>query len=118
MEAQARERYGDRISVSHWDMERTDRAICESQTTGFIKIIHHAEKVLGVTIVGEQAGEQINEFTLALRRGLSLPDLAGIMHVYPTYSTGIQQLAAQITTEHLLSGVSGRIIKVLARRNR
>jgi pyruvate/2-oxoglutarate dehydrogenase complex dihydrolipoamide dehydrogenase (E3) component len=115
-EAQARERFGKHVQVRRWEMRRTDRAVCENDTGGFIKVIAKKDgTVLGATIVAGRAGDAITEFILAMRRHVKLMDLAGAMHVYPTYSTGIQQLAAEMAIENLLSGASGKIIRGLSK---
>jgi hypothetical protein len=57
----------------------------------------------------------IHEWIAALDRGLKVGDLADVIHVYPTYSTGSWQAAAAIRLEQLLSGTSGRLIRGLAR---
>ena len=52
---------------------------------------------------------------LHLEKIMKATDLAGALHAYPTYSTAIQQLAADMTIENLLSGTSGRIIRGLSK---
>ncbi|MGL4195102.1 MAG: pyridine nucleotide-disulfide oxidoreductase, partial [Edwardsiella piscicida] len=44
------------------------------------------DRLLGVTIVGEQAGEMLAEYTLAMRHGIGLNKLLATVHPYPTYS--------------------------------
>jgi len=115
-EAEAREKFGDAIAICQWPMEKVDRARAEGDTAGFMKLVHKRDgRLLGATIVARRAGEMIHEFILALDRGLKVGDLAGVIHVYPTYSTVIMQAAAQIRVEQLLSGASGRLIRGLAR---
>jgi pyruvate/2-oxoglutarate dehydrogenase complex dihydrolipoamide dehydrogenase (E3) component len=115
-EAQARARFGDEVKTYRWPMERVDRARAEGDTAGFIKLIHKKDgTLLGATIVAGRAGEMIHEWIAALDRGLKVGDLADVIHVYPTYSTGSWQAAAAIRLEQLLSGTSGRVIRGLAR---
>ena len=57
----------------------------------------------------------IHEWIAALDRGLKVGDLADVIHVYPTYSTGNWQAAAAFRVDQLLSGTSGRVIRGLAR---
>lgn len=111
-EEQARSKFGDAIKVRIWDMRQADRAICEGDEQGFIKVIERDNgTLLGATIVAARAGEMIMEFTLALKHGWKATDLASIIHPYPTYSTAIQQLTADMAVENLLSGVSGRFLR-------
>lgn len=113
-EAQARARYGDAVRVVLREMNRIDRAVCENDRDGFIKVIHHKDgRLLGATIVAGRAGEAITEFALALHHGLKLADLAAAIHVYPTYSAGAQQLAAQIAIDDFLDSWWGKVIQTL-----
>ena len=42
------------------------------------------DKILGVTIAGEHAGDIIAEYVLAMRQGLGLEKIMGTIHIYPT----------------------------------
>ncbi|MFQ5342687.1 MAG: dihydrolipoyl dehydrogenase family protein [Anaerolineae bacterium] len=115
-EEQARERFGDAVMICEWPMAQVDRAVAEGDTAGFIKLVHKQDgTLLGATIVAGRAGEMIHEWVVALERGLKVGDMAGIIHVYPTYSTGAMQAAAAIRVANLLSGTSGRVIRGLGR---
>jgi pyruvate/2-oxoglutarate dehydrogenase complex dihydrolipoamide dehydrogenase (E3) component len=115
-EAQARERFGVDVRVAHWSMARTDRAVCEHDQDGFIKVVHTRHgALLGATIVASRAGEAITEFVLALAHGLKLGNLAGAIHAYPTYSTAVQQLASDVSLDMRLAGLSGTLIRMLVR---
>ena len=116
IETQAREKFGDAIMTCDWPMARVDRARIDGDTAGFIKLVHKQDgTLLGATIVASRAGEMIHEWIVALDRGLKVGDLAGAIHVYPTYSTASMQAAAAIRVEQLLSGTSGRVVRGLAR---
>jgi pyruvate/2-oxoglutarate dehydrogenase complex dihydrolipoamide dehydrogenase (E3) component len=115
-EAEARKKFGDEVEIHRWEMKTTDRAICENDADGFIKVIaHKGGGILGVTIVAARAGEAITEFILAMKQKIKLTDLAGVIHVYPTYSTAVQQLAAEAAIQKTTSGASGRIIRALSK---
>jgi pyruvate/2-oxoglutarate dehydrogenase complex dihydrolipoamide dehydrogenase (E3) component len=115
-EEQARSKLGESVSVHRWEMTRTDRAICEDDRDGFIKVITRKDgSLLGVTVVNARAGDTITELIVAMKHGLTVSDLAGAMHAYPTYSTPVQQLAAEKATEHLLAGVPGKIIRGISK---
>ena len=66
-------------------------------------------------MVNGRAGETITEFIMALKQNLNVSDLAGAIHAYPTYSTAVQQLAAELAIERTLAGVSGKIIRGLSK---
>lgn len=115
-EEQARERFGETVRICRWDMSRTDRAICEDDCEGFVKVI--AKKngtLLGATVVNGRAGETITEFIFAVNKNLKISDLAGAIHAYPTYSTAVQQLAAEMAIEGTLAGTSGKVIRGLSK---
>lgn len=112
----AREKFGDAVKLCRWEMNRTDRAICENDTDGFIKLIAKKDgTILGATIVAGRAGEAITEFIVAIKQGMKVMDLAGIIHPYPTYSTAAQQMASDMAIEGMLSGTSGKLIRGLSK---
>ncbi len=118
-EEQARARFGGRIRVHRWEMNRTDRAVCEADTDGFLKVVAKGDgTLLGATVVHARAGETIAELVLAMNHKLKLSDLASAIHPYPTYATAVQQLAADATVQTLLSGTSGRIVRGLSKWTR
>ncbi|MGH9613834.1 MAG: dihydrolipoyl dehydrogenase family protein, partial [Bryobacteraceae bacterium] len=115
-ESEARAKSIDGIRIHTWEMTHTDRAICENDSIGFIKVITKDDGiVLGATIMAARAGETITEFVLAIRHGLKIAQLAEAIHAYPTYSTAVQQLASDIAVENLLSGTSGRLLLGLSK---
>jgi pyruvate/2-oxoglutarate dehydrogenase complex dihydrolipoamide dehydrogenase (E3) component len=117
-EAEAREKLGNDVQVTHWPLDQVDRAVAENDQTGFIKVIHKKNgKLLGVTIVAKRAGEMITEYVIALERGLKLFDLANTMHVYPTYSIATMRLAAKVTTDQVMNSLTGTILRKLAGSN-
>ena len=115
-EGQARSKFGNNVKVCYTKMSHVDRAVCENDQDGFIKIISRGNgSILGATIVAARAGEGLSEIIVAIKQKMKVSDLAGAIHAYPTYSTGIQQLAADMTIEKLLSGTSGRIVRGLSK---
>ncbi len=61
--------------VTIYHLDDLDRAIAESETIGFVKVltVPGKDKILGATIAGSHAGEIITEFTLAMRHNMGLP---------------------------------------------
>ena len=115
-EAEARLRFGKELKVCRWDLLKVDRAVCENDQDGFIKIIAKTDgTILGSTIVAQRAGETIAEIVIAMKQKLKINDLAGTIHAYPTYSTGVQLLAVEMTIDKLLSGTSGKIIRKVSK---
>jgi pyruvate/2-oxoglutarate dehydrogenase complex dihydrolipoamide dehydrogenase (E3) component len=102
--------------VSTWPISRVDRAICEDDCEGMIKIITMPSGIiLGSTIVGHRAGEAIMEIVMAIENKLRVSDLASTIHPYPTYNSGIQLLATEMAVEHSLSGFSGEMLRAARR---
>ncbi len=102
-EAEARERYGD-VDVFTLDQEDVDRAVAEGETQGFTKVIASRwnGKILGVHVVGANAGEVIHEYVLAMQSGIPLRKLSGMIHVYPTYSSSTWRVAGKWFSESTL----------------
>ncbi len=114
-EAEAREQLGSQVEVAHRELDRLDRAVCENDGQGFIKIVHRRDgRLLGATVVAGRAGEMIAELGLALHKGLKMSDVAGVIHAYPTYSTGVQQLAADFAIRQFVGSRPGRLLRSMA----
>lgn len=77
-------------------MHEVDRAVIEGQESGFAKIHTRlgSDEILGATIVARDAGDMLNEITLAMQRGVGLSKLADVIHCYPTRSEAIKKAAA------------------------
>jgi pyruvate/2-oxoglutarate dehydrogenase complex dihydrolipoamide dehydrogenase (E3) component len=116
--AQALRRHPDAV-VSTWPITRVDRAVCDNDCDGMIKIIATpAGIILGATIVGHRAGEAIMEIVMAMQSKLKVSDLASTIHPYPTYNSGIQLLATEMAVEHSLTGFSGSLLRTASRLTR
>jgi pyruvate/2-oxoglutarate dehydrogenase complex dihydrolipoamide dehydrogenase (E3) component/uncharacterized membrane protein YdjX (TVP38/TMEM64 family) len=84
-EIEARER-GIAYEVSVYGIDDLDRAIADSEAHGMVKVltVPGKDRILGVTIVGEHAGDLIAEFVAAMKHGFGLNKILGTIHVYPT----------------------------------
>ena len=100
-EDEAKER-GIDYEITRFDFEELDRAITDSATKGFIKVItpKGKDKILGVTIVSEHAGDLIAEFVLAMKHGLGLNKILGTIHSYPTWAEGNKYAAGEWKRNH------------------
>lgn len=86
-EADAMKQYKGKIRVLRWPYAENDRAQAERETTGFIKLVTDSRgRLLGATIVGANAGEMINMWSLAVSKKLGMRDIAGYVAPYPTTS--------------------------------
>ncbi len=94
-EQQARKLYGENVLVFRQNFKNIDRAQILSKTTGFCKIVGHRNgKILGVSIVGNQASEIIHVMALAIRQGIKIEAIAELPHIWPT----ISEINAQTAT--------------------
>jgi pyruvate/2-oxoglutarate dehydrogenase complex dihydrolipoamide dehydrogenase (E3) component len=85
-EAEAKKKYG-MINVLRWPYHENDRAQAERQTKGQIKVVTDRKgRILGATIVGAQAGELIQMWSLALSQGLNIRAMTRWISPYPTLS--------------------------------
>lgn len=113
-EAQARQRHGESVRVFIQPFREVDRAMTDSATEGFVKLVSANDgALLGAQIVGRAAGEYINELALALRQRISLADLAATTHVYPTMALALQQAAGQYTDDNLRRSRFVRFMRLL-----
>jgi pyruvate/2-oxoglutarate dehydrogenase complex dihydrolipoamide dehydrogenase (E3) component len=97
---EAEEQLGsDDVEVWRQDLIHSDRARADSATKGAIVIVTHKKRVVGAHILAPYAGEMIHELALAIKDGMKLPEVANLIHVYPTYATTIGQLAADSAFE-------------------
>ncbi len=83
--------------VTRFEMHELDRAIADSATQGFIKVLTKPGKdtILGVTIVAEHAGELLTEYVTAMRHGLGLNKILGTIHTYPTLAEANKYAAGE-----------------------
>ena len=72
--------------VTVYGIDDLDRAIADGEAHGFVKVLTApgTDRILGVTIVGEHAGDLLAEYVLAMKHGLGLNKILGTIHVYPT----------------------------------
>ncbi len=69
-------------------LAEVDRAVLESEEEGFAKVLTAAgsDRILGVTLVAERAGDLIHEFALAMKAGVGLKSISSTIHAYPTFA--------------------------------
>jgi pyruvate/2-oxoglutarate dehydrogenase complex dihydrolipoamide dehydrogenase (E3) component len=86
LEDTARQRYG-RVRVYRWPYRENDRAQAERATNGFIKVVTDRRgRIKGASIVGEQAGELIQMWSLAVSQRLDIRAMTQWISPYPTLS--------------------------------
>jgi len=105
-EQEAKEK-GIACEVVKFNNEELDRAIADGTTHGFVKVltVPGKDKILGVTIVGEHAGDLLAEFVLAMKHGLGLNKILGTIHTYPTLAEANKYAAGEWKRAHAPQGV-------------
>ncbi|NOQ78341.1 MAG: NAD(P)-binding protein [Gammaproteobacteria bacterium] len=88
--------------MSRFDIDDLDRAIADEEAHGFIKVltVPGKDKILGVTIVGEHAGDLIAEYVLAMRHGIGINKILSTIHIYPTLAEANKYVAGQWKQAH------------------
>jgi pyruvate/2-oxoglutarate dehydrogenase complex dihydrolipoamide dehydrogenase (E3) component len=107
-EHEARER-GLEVETITIPMADVDRALAEGDTEGFLKIHVHPKKgtIYGATFVCRRAGDLISEITTAMHAGLTLGDMAAVIHPYPTVAEAVRKAADQFNRRKLSPLVAG-----------
>jgi dihydrolipoamide dehydrogenase len=74
------------------------RAKATGDTEGFVKILAHAysDQVLGVHIIGPDAGTLIAEAVMAMEFSASSEDIARTCHAHPTLSEAVKEAAMAV----------------------
>ena len=93
-ERQAREK-GLRVKTSVLPLAHVPRALAARNTKGLIKLVAEEEtgRLVGAHVLAADAGEVIQEATLAIRFGLTVQDIAETFHPYLTMAEGLKLAA-------------------------
>jgi pyruvate/2-oxoglutarate dehydrogenase complex dihydrolipoamide dehydrogenase (E3) component len=93
--------------VTTYQLGDLDRAIADSAAHGFVKVLTPPgkDKILGVTIVGNHAGELLAEYVLAMKHGLGLNKILGTIHTYPTMAEANKYAAGEWKKKHAPQGL-------------
>ncbi len=88
--------------VTRYGLDDLDRAIADSEDHGWVKVLTKpgSDKLLGVTIVGSNAGDILAEYVLAMKHGLGLNKILGTIHTYPTMSEANKAAAGEWKKAH------------------
>lgn len=81
--------------TTRYQLDDLDRAIAEGEDEGFIEVLTKpgSDQILGVTILGNQAGELIAEFVFAMQHKMGLNKILGTIHIYPTRMEAVKYAA-------------------------
>jgi len=84
-----------------YGIDDLDRAVADEEAHGVVKVltVPGKDRILGVTIAGEHAGDLIAEYVAAMKHGIGLNKILGTIHIYPTlaeankYAAGVWKRA-------------------------
>ena len=109
-ESEAKES-GMEVNVSKFPWAASGRALTLNRTDGLTKLITDkgTGRVVGVGIVGPQAGELISESVVAIEMGATAEDIAFSIHPHPTLTETIMEAA---------EGIYGASTHIMKRRPR
>ncbi len=99
IEAQQR---GITYEVSKYNIDDLDRAIADEEAHGMVKVltVTGKDKILGVTIVGEHAGDLIAEYVMAMKHNIGLNKILSTIHIYPTMAEANKYVAGNWKRAH------------------
>jgi len=100
-EQEAKEK-GIAHEVTKYGIDDLDRAIADEEAEGFVKLITAPNgKILGVTIVGDHAGDLLHEYILAMKKGATVKEVLGMIHIYPTLAEANRFAAGEWNKAHI-----------------
>ncbi len=106
---------GVTYEVTKYGIDDLDRAIADEEAEGFVKLITSPDgQLLGVSIVGDHAGDLIHEYILAMKKKLPPKEVLGMIHIYPTLAESSRFAAGEYNKAH----VSPRLLKISEWLNR
>ena len=90
------------FELTRYGLDDLDRAIADGTAHGFVKVltVPGKDKILGVTIVGNHAGDLLAEYVLAMKHGLGLNKILGTIHTYPTLAEANKYVAGEWKRAH------------------
>lgn len=102
--------------VTVYAIDDLDRAITDEDAQGFVKVltVPGKDRILGVTIVGEHAGDIIAEYVSAMKNKLGVNKILGTVHIYPTLAEANKYAAGEWKRAH----VSETLLKWVQRYHR
>lgn len=104
---------GIKYEVYKFPYSKIDRAITDGETAGLIKVFAKklTGKIYGASVLGAHAGELISEYSVAMRNGVTLRNIADTIHPYPSWGLGARRAADQ----WYIKNQSERNVKIIKR---
>ena len=116
---QAQAKFGGNIELVRFDHAGNDRAVAERITAGHTVAIVVRGRVVGVRVVGAQAGELINFWTYMVTHREKIGKLAGMIPPYPTLTEINKRVAGAYFSPRLFDNVwLKRVVRFVQKRLR
>ncbi len=114
-ETEAERRFSrHKIRVLTKNIADNDRAVTEGIDNRMIKIVGKTNgTILGVSIVGDHAGEMLPLWILALQKTMTMKDIAGLILPYPTLSEIHKSVASEWYKDALFSDKTRFLVRWL-----
>lgn len=94
----------EELTVSHFDYEHLDRQVTTGEPVGFVDLFtDNKGHLVGATIVGDTAGETINEMTARILAGDKLRAIGQMVRPYPTFAEGPAKAANEVLREQFFT---------------
>lgn len=109
---------GIEVTTLTIELKDVDRAILDGESEGLVRaaIRKGSDKIVGLTIVAQHAGDMIGEAVLAMNRGVGLGSFASTIHPYPTQAEALRKLGDAYNRTRLTPAVKRLFEKLLAWR--
>ena len=109
-----KEAHAKNAQILQLSFSDNDRAQANLATQGIIKVALTGKgKILGVSIIGENAGELISPWTIAIKNKLHIKHMASFIAPYPTLSEISKRVAGSFYTPKLYSNKTRKIVQFI-----
>lgn len=106
-EQQAKAAGYNNLEVTRFEFKDIDSAKIRRCTTGRIKIISSNNKIIGASILGPDAGNLLSEWSLAIKLGATVADVASTIYPYPS----LAQVNRRVANKCLQQSTKGKTNK-------
>lgn len=111
--SQEAEKRGIETDTYRYDWEHSDRSISEDDTVGFVEVLTKkgSDKIIGATIVGSDAGDQIAPLSVMISTNTGLKDLSNSLFCYPSRGEYLKRLSDAFNKTRL-TPTSAKLLKL------
>jgi len=90
----------DKVRTGTFSFQANGRALTMDSPEGLVKIVAgEGDAILGAHILGPSASDLVAELALAMRKGLTVADVADTVHIHPTLSEAVMEAALKVRGE-------------------